>query len=226
MTEEREQPETLEKSEGAEETVAQKSEEETAEKQLSLFKRKKRNGMYISKFDEDTCKKLQLRKSIYMYLSTLCFLVSVLIVPTEGRNKLMAAVESKAAYGLPLATLYLGVCVILFALTVYIVIMNSTWHRITEEIKERYVPNGGLDKHTFISYEIFNALHILLAAGEIALTIYGFDLLGLFNAVLAAASAVLCFLSRQILYKANANNLTYVSEEELEKLNASKPKKK
>ena len=230
MTEEREQAEPLEESENAQTLagsgdapVAENSEKETAEEQLSLFKRpKKRNGMYVSKLDEDTLKKLQLRKSIYMYLSTLCFLVSVLIIPTEGRNKLMAAVESGEAYGLPLATLYLGVCIVLFALTVYIVIMNSTWHRITEEIKERYVPNSGLNKHTFISYEIFNALHILLAAGEIALTIYGFDWWGLFNATVAVASAVLCFMSRQILYKANANNLVYVSEEELEKLKVNR----
>lgn len=207
---------------------SEKSGEDTPEnkEQLSLYSRKKRNGIYVSKLDEDTCKKLQLHKSIYMYLSTICFLVSVLIIHTEGRNKLMEAVKSGEAYGLPLATLYLGVCIALFLFTVYIVIMSSTWQRITEEIKERNVPSSGLDKHTFISYEIFNALHILLAAGEIALTIYGFDWWGLFNAILSVASAVLCFISRQILFKANSNNLVYVSEEEIAKLKVSAPKEK
>ena len=208
-------------------TANEKSAESAPIEEDGFFKKKKRNGIYVSKLNEDTLKNLQKRKAMYMYLSTVLYLFSMLVIPTEGRQKLIKAVENGTSYGLPLSTLYLGVCLLLFVYTVYIVIMSSTWQRIKEEHKESNIPKGGLDKHTFISYEIFNALHVLLAAGEIALVIYGFDWWGLFNAFVAVLSAVLCFMSRQILFKANANNLIYVSEEELEKMNASanEPKK-
>ena len=208
------------------ETANEKTAESAPAEEVYSFKRKKRNGIYVSALNEDTLKNLQKRKAMYMYLSTILYLFSMLVIPTAGRQKLIEAVEKETSYGLPLSTLYLGVCLILFVFTVYIVIMSSTWQRIKEEHKESNIPKGGLDKHTFISYEIFNALHILLAAGEIALVIYGFDWWGLFNAFVAVLSAVLCFMSRQILFKANANNLIYVSEEELEKMNASAPEPK
>ena len=155
-----------------------------------------------------------------MYLSTLLFAIS-LFLQVEGRTKLS---DNKSLFAL--FSLYVLALVVLIVLTIYIAVMNRTWQKIKRELKEANTPRSGLDKHTFFSYEIFNALHILIAAAEVAVSIYGIGVWGAINIPVSIASAVLCFMSRQVLYKANAGNLEYIPAPEDEEQEQSKKEKK
>lgn len=188
---------------------------EQSEKILNIYKRK-RDGKFVSQLDDETLNKLQKRKSLYMYLSTLMFAVS-LFLQVEGRTRLS---DNKQLF--PLFTLYVLGLLSLIVLTVYISVMNRTWQKIGRELKEANTPRGGLNKHTFFSYEIFNALHVIIAGAEVAVSIYKIGVWGVLNIIVSAASAVLCFISRQILYKANANNLKYISAEEIQEAEQQK----
>lgn len=186
----------------------------------TLFpKRPKRNGKFVNKLASAELEAMQRKKSLFMYLSTLFFAVS-LFLKVEGRAKLS---ENKSLFAL--FTLYVIGLLALIVLSVYISLKNRLGQKIDCEISEKETPRSGLDKHTFISYEIFNALHMLMAAAEIAISIYSFGVWGAFNIVAAIASAVFCLLSRNILFKANAGNLEYIpwrDESQEEKHNHSK----
>lgn len=166
-------------------------------------RRRKRNGKYVSKLDAKELENLQKRKSLYMYLSTLFFAVT-LFLKVEGRTRLSENSRLFAVF-----TLYVLAEVVLIVLTVYVSVQNRTGQKIGREIKEKNTPRGGLDTRTFTSYECFNALHIALALGEIAVSLYDFGVWGALNIVSASASAVFAFLSRQVLFRANAGNLEY-----------------
>lgn len=189
----------------------------------TLFpKRPKRNGKFVNKLASAELEAMQRKKSLFMYLSTLFFAVS-LFLKVEGRAKLS---ENKSLFAL--FTLYVIGLLALIVLSVYISLKNRLGQKIDCEISEKETPRSGLDKHTFISYEIFNALHMLMAAAEIAISIYSFGVWGAFNIVAAIASAVFCLLSRNILFKANAGNLEYIpwrDESQEEKPNQSKKRK-
>ena len=185
--------------------------EPTAEKvteHVTLFKRKKRNGKFISKLDAKTLDALQRRKSLFMYLSTLFFAVTLFLKP-DGRARLAGNDSLFAVF-----TLYVLAEVALIVLSVLVSVFGRTWHKIGPELKEKNVPQSGLDGHTFWSYEIFNALHMALACGEIAVSLYDFDVWGALNIAFAVLSAAFCLVSRQILFKANAGQLEYLPARE------------
>ncbi len=198
-----------------------------SEEKLTLYARPKRNGKFLSKLESKALEKLQWRKSLFMYLSSL-FLAVSLLLPIGGREKLIARVEAGGnALALSLSTLYLIGWGVLIVLSVYVSVMSRTGQKIGAELKEKNVPRDGLDRHTFISYEAFNVLHLLVAAAEIAVSVYGFDAWSVLNIAVAAASAVFAFLSRQILFRANAGNLEYLpAREEDEPKPSSKRKHK
>ncbi|MDE6398558.1 MAG: hypothetical protein K2L51_04485 [Clostridiales bacterium] len=203
---EQEQAETQESAPAAEK---QADEGEKAIAQVTP-RRRKRNGKYISRLEQKDLDALQKRKSLFMYLSTLFFAVS-LFLKVEGRTRLSQNKELFAVF-----TLYVIAEVALIVLTVYVALMSRGGQKIGRELKERNVPQGGLDHHTFWSYEIFNAVHIALAIGEIAVSVYKFGAWGACNIAVSVASAVCCFLSRQILFKANAGNLEFLPGRETE----------
>ena len=194
---------------------------------LALYKRPKRNGKFLSKLSQKELDALQRRKSLFMYSSTLLFAVS-LCLEVEGRARLANMPSLRALF-----TLYLIGLITLIVLTVYVAVMGRTGQKIGSELKERNVPRDGLDRHTFVSYECFNVLHVLVAAAEIVISAIGFGSSGgldifvaVCNILVSAASAVCCVLSRQVLYKANAGNLEYLpAREEDEKPNEKKKKK-
>lgn len=197
--------------EKAEEQKPQEKEtidEKKAVEQVQLYKRKKRNGKYLSKLDAKMLDALQRRKTLFMYLSTLMFAVSLFLKP-DGRTRLA---ENQSLFAV--FTLYVLAEVVLIVLTVYVAIVGRRGQKIGPELKEKNVPQGGLNHHTFWSYEIFNAVHIALACGEIVVSAYDFDVWGALNIVCSVASAVFCFLSRQVLFKANAGNLDFLPARE------------
>lgn len=185
-------------------TDEEKKAGDEAIEQVTLYKRKKRTGKYISKLDTEELDRLQRRKSLYMYLSTLLFAVS-LFLKVEGRTRLS---ENRSLFAV--FSLYVFAEVALIVFTVFVAVCGRGSQKIGRELQAKHVPKDGLDAHTFVSYEIFNVLHIALACGEIAVSVYRFGIWGACNIAVSAASAVLCFLSRQILYKANAGNLEYL----------------
>jgi len=169
-----------------------------------LYKRRKRNGKFVSRLSDKELAALQRKKSLFMYLSTLMFAVS-LFLQVEGRTRLS---DNKQLFAL--FSLYVIALLVLIVLTVFISVMNRTRHKIGREIRECDTPRTGLDRRTFTSYELFNALHLLIAAAEVAGSVYEIGIWGVFNIIVSVASAVLCFISRQILFKANSNNLDFV----------------
>lgn len=182
--------------------------EQPEELPLNMYKRRKRDGKFVSKLSDKELDALQRKKSLFMYLSTLFFAIS-LFLEVEGRAKLS---DNKPLFAL--FTLYVISLVVLIALSVFISVMNRTRQKIKREIRECDAPRSGLDRRTFTSYELFNALHVLVAAAEIAVSVYKFGVWGAINIAVSAASAVTCFISRQILYKANAGNVEFVPAEE------------
>ena len=206
--------------------------DETAEnhesvERLTLYKRPKRNGKFLSKLSQKELDALQKRKSLFMYLSTLLFAVS-LFLKVEGRDRLANMSSWRALF-----TLYLIALIALIALTVYVAVMGRTGQKIGSELKESNVPRDGLNKHTFVSYEFFNVLHVLVAAAEIVISVIGFGSSGAFdifiavcNIIVSAGSAVCCVLSRQVLFKANAGNLEYLPAREEDEKPQTKKKKR
>ncbi len=182
--------------------------EQTEELPLNMYKRRKRDGKFVSKLSDKELDSLQRKKSLFMYLSTLFFAIS-LFLEVEGRAKLS---DNKPLFAL--FTLYVISLVVLIALSVFISVMNRTRQKIKREIRECDTPRSGLDRRTFTSYELFNALHVLVAAAEIAVSVYKIGVWGAINIAVSATSAVTCFISRQILYKANAGNVEFVPAEE------------
>lgn len=195
---------------------------------FTLYKRPKRNGKFISKLSKDDADALQRRKSLYMYLSTLMFAVS-LFLSVGGRTVFYETEKLFALF-----TLYVIALLVLIVLSVYIAFMNRTGQKIGGELKEKNVPRDGLDRHTFISYEFFNVLHILVAAAEVVISclIFGakYDakeyLFGVINILVSVASAVFSVKSRQILFKANKDNLEYIPAREDEQEKPEKKKKR
>lgn len=185
---------------------AQETERDESERAIRAVtpRRKKRNGKYISALEPKALEALQRRKSLFMYLSTLFFAVS-LFLKVEGRTRFS---QNRALF--PLFTLYIIALLALIVLSVYVSLLNRAVQKIGPELKESNVPRGGLDKHTFWSYEIFNALHWVLAAAEIAISVYAFGVWGAINIAASVASAVCSQISRQVLYKANAGNVTFI----------------
>lgn len=179
-------------------------------------KKKKRLGKYVSRLSSDELYKLQRRKSLYMYLSTLFFGIN-LFLKVEGRTWLSEKESLFAVF-----SLYVICQVAMLFYSVYIVIMGRLGHRIKSEIKEKDTPLDGLDKHTFRSYEIFNGFHFVMAAAEIAVSLCAFGKWGAMNIVAAIASATFSLLSRQVLYKANAGNLDFIPAREEEQQNDKK----
>lgn len=203
------------------------SESSEGEEQLTLYKRPKRNGKYLQRLESKELETLQKRKSLFMYLSTLMFAIS-LFIKVEGRARLAANTQLKALF-----TLYVICELVLVVSSVYVSVMNRSYHKIGPELKEKNVPAGGLDNHTFWSYEIFNALHFVLAAAEIVSSVYGFSgadavkiTASVANILVSAASAVFALMSRQILFKANAENLEYIPGRDDDLVDKKEKKKK
>ena len=192
----------------------------TDEQALGMYKRKKRNGKFVSALSSQDLDALQRKKSLFMYLSTLLFAVS-LFLKVEGRTKLS---ETKSLFAV--FTLYVIAELVLIILTVFIAVMNRTGQKIGRELKESCVPRDGLDKHTFLSYEAFTLLHVLMAAAEIAVSVYSFGIWGAFNIAVSAGSAVCAVISRRILFKANAGNLEYFPPREDEEPESRRNNKK
>lgn len=186
----------------------EKEEKEPREHFTLYKKRVKRTGYYLSSLSDDELNKLQFRKSLFMYLCTLFYALSMFL-KVEGRTRLS---ENKSLFAL--YSLYVILSVVMLFYTVYIVIMGRTGHKIAKRIRAKYVSTDGLDKHTFVAYELFNALHVLLALAEIAISLYKIGIWGGINVAAALATAVFSVMSRQILYRANAGNLTFVPEED------------
>ena len=151
---------------------------------------------------------MQRKKTLFMYGSTLLFAVS-LFLQVEGRARLA---DNAKLFALFTAYVLLELGLIVF--TVYISVMGRTGQKIAPTIKEKYVPVGGLDRFTFRSYEWFNALHFVLAAAEIAVSVYKIGAWGVVNILASVGSATLSLLSRNVLYKANAHQLTFVAGKE------------
>lgn len=202
------------KEESGKQTQSADKKEEAPQEQLTLYKRPKREGKFVQKRPQKELDAMQRKKSLFMYLGTLFFAVSLFLTPA-GRERLNDwATSGKNALALSLETLYLIVWVALIVLSVYVSVMNRTWQKIGPELREKNTPRDGLDRHTFVSYEFFNVLHILSAAGEIAVSVLRIDVWGVLNIIAAIASAVCAFLSRQILFKANKDSLVYVPKQE------------
>ena len=183
----------------------QKKEKEPRE-HFTLFRKDNRKGKYVSRLSEKELDKLQIKKTVFMYLSAVFFAVNLLL-KVEGRTRLS---ENKELFAL--FSLYVICELALLVYSVYIMIMGKLGHKIRREIREKDTPKDGLDKHTFRSYEVFNIFHFIMAAAEIAVSCYSFGLYGALNIAAAAASATCSLLSRQILFKANSGNLDYVPD--------------
>lgn len=196
-------------SENAQEKPTEQESDEKADGKdaIELFEKKKRNGVYYNKRPPKELEAMQTRKSLFMYGSTLFFAVS-LFLQVEGRERLS---ENSKLFALFTAYVLLELALVVFS--VYISILNRTGQRIAPTIKEKYVQKGGLDRFTFRSYEWFNAMHFVMAAAEIAVSVYKIGVWGVLNIIVSVASAVLSLLSRNVLYKANAGQLTFVEGE-------------
>lgn len=158
-------------------------------------------GKYLSRLSSDELRSMQTRKTVFMLLSTLLFAVS-LFLPVEGRRKVADIVA--------LSTLYILFDVVLIVFSVAVSYMGFKRHKIRAEISEKQSPRGGFDKHTFMSYEIFNALHAVLLVVEAVIGFLTVEVWGMLNIAVVAASFVLSMLSRYVLYRANAHNLDYL----------------
>ena len=195
----------------AEDASSEKTSDETIREpkdSIELFKKKKRNGVYYNKRPQKELDAMQSRKSLFMYGSTLLFAVS-LFLQVEGRLRFY---ENSKLFALFTAYVLLLLALIVF--TVYIAFLGRTGQKIAPTIKEKYVQRGGLDRFTFRSYEWFNAMHFVLAAAEIAVSVYKIGVWCVLNIIASVGSAVLSLLSRNVLYKANAGQLTYVPAKE------------
>ncbi len=218
--------ESAEQSAPEQHTDVQEVTNEEHDPTVTMFRRPKRLGKYISKLEQSELDKLQRKKSMFMYLSTLFFGVTLLL-KVEGREKLA---QQKSLFAL--FSLYVICLLVMIVFSVYIAVLGGTSQKIGREIKEKNTPLAGLDKRTFTSYEIFNGFHVVLALAEVAISIYGFGVWGAVNIAAAVASAACSIISRQILFKANSGNLEYFpAREESEQLpnlitkNKSKRKK-
>ena len=211
----------LEDGNGGENATVPAQREEGLDEIKRLYpSRKKRNGTYYNKRPQAELDAMQRKKSLYMYGSTLLFAVS-LFLQVEGRERLA---DNAKLFALFTAYVLLELALIVF--TVYIAILGRTGQKIAPTIKEKYVQPGGLDRFTFRSYEWFNAMHFLLAAAEIAVSVYKIGAWGVVNILASVGSAALSLLSRNELYKANAGQLTFVPEDEPQEKPQEKPKKR
>lgn len=158
-------------------------------------------GKYISRLTSAELTKWQRYKSLFMYLSTLFFAVS-LFLSVEGRVKVMGI--------LWLATLYTMFDILLIVVSVYVSFQGFKKHKITSEISELNAPKRGFNKFTYFSFELFNLLHIALFIIEVIISCLTFEVWGIINIIVVIISAVFAFISRMILFRANAHNLDYL----------------
>lgn len=163
-------------------------------------------GKYVSQKSEDELKKAQKKRLLFMYLSTLTVAV-ILFLPQEWAEFFKSVTWLQSLY-----------VVLIITIVVVSVIASFGANRkcnITKPIEETYKPKHGFEKGTFRSVEWFVIIHLLLAAAQIALFVYGtvnygakpFDIL---CAALACAGAALAYCFRQVTFRALKDNLTYV----------------
>lgn len=153
-------------------------------------------GCYVSALSGEQAQKAQKNKTVFMLISTLLYAVT-LFLPVDGRNVIAPIVW--------LLTLYLIFDIALIVFSVYASYAGQKKQRVTICFDGKNAPKGGFKRHTFVTYEIFNAMHVVYAAAEIAIVCLSFDVWGLLSAIAATGSAVSCFISRQILFRAYEN---------------------
>lgn len=164
-------------------------------------KPKKSYGSFVSSKDPELLKKSQKLRLVYMYLSTLTFAVT-LFLPQEW--------ATKAKEILALQTAYVILACVLIVISVIASYGAARGCNVTKPISEKYKPKAGFENATFASQEWFMYLHIVFAAAEIGLIIYGFGAWGLTAAVLSCAGAAFSFLSRMAAYSALKDGLDYI----------------
>lgn len=163
--------------------------------------RAEKEGKYLSQLGEKELVGLQKRKTIFMLLSTLFFALS-LFMPVMGREKLFQF--------LWLTTLYVIFDVTLILFSVYVSYQGFKKHKIRVCIYGADAPRRGFNRQTYTSYELFNGLHFAMVAIEITVSCLTVEVWGILNIVAVIASAVFSLLSRQVLYRANANLLDFL----------------
>ncbi len=164
-------------------------------------KPKKSYGSFVSNKDPELLKKSQKLRLVYMYLSTLTFAVT-LFLPQEW--------ATKAKEILALQTAYVILACVLIVISVIASYGAARGCNVAKPISEKYKPKAGFENATFASQEWFMYLHIVFAAAEIGLIIYGFGAWGLVAAVLSCAGAAFSFLSRMAAYSALKDGLDYI----------------
>lgn len=166
-----------------------------------------RAGYYVSDRSDEELEKLQRRKTLWMYLGSLCLAVAILL-PIRGQEKLIESIRADKSWALSLSTLYLLLLAATVVFSVYVSVLGRKRQRIGRTLRAKDVPRDGLDKHTFLSYEFNTVLHVLFALAEIAVAIYGFDAWSILAFACALGSGGFCIASRMVLYRANAGHMT------------------
>ena len=167
-------------------------------------KPKKLYGSFVSTKDPELLKKSQKLRLVYMYLSTLTFAVT-LFLPQEWATKAKDMIALQTAYVILAATLIVISVIASYA--------ASRSCNVSKPVSEKYKPRAGFENATFASQEWLMYLHMVFAAAEIGLIVYGFGMWGLIAAILSAAGAVFALLSRMAAYEALKDSLDYIPPE-------------
>lgn len=169
-------------------------------------KNKQTRGTFVSQKDEAVLKKAQKLRLIFMYSSTLT-LALILFIPQEWAKFAKNIVW--------LQTLYV---LLIFALIIVSVAASYGASRncnVTKPIDEKRRPKTGFEKRTFVSVELFSALHFLHAAAQMALFIYGvvnygFNIWDICAAILGCGGAAFAYMFRLVTFRTLKEDLLYI----------------
>ncbi len=173
-----------------------------------LFKRRRKivKGVYRSTKTEDALTALNKKKTLFMWLSCVFYVIPLLAYTGDGLKNFFSNPQF----------LYAALIVFLFGLafSVSAILLGRKKHKMKSETDAAAAPYFGFKKTTYISYEIFTWWHIVALGVIIGIAVIdfkNFPYVTLF-VLSMAVSAVLAILSRQILYKEGAS-MTFIKAE-------------
>jgi hypothetical protein len=169
-------------------------------------KNKQTRGTFVSQKDEAVLKKAQKLRLIFMYSSTLT-LALILFIPQEWAKFAKNIVW--------LQTLYVLLIFVLIIVSVAASYGASRNCNVTKPIDEKRRPKTGFEKRTFVSVELFSALHFLHAAAQMALFIYGvvsygFNIWDICAAILGCGGAAFAYMFRLVTFRTLKEDLLYI----------------
>ena len=147
---------------------------------------KKLSGAYYYvDTDEAELAKTSFTRTLLTVIALLLQLV-VLMLPQDG---LKFVTENIPSY----AYVYMWAVFVMFAASVYVIVMNMTRCKIQKRVPKERAPKNGFKRRTFLCSELYIAINALLFVIELSFVCIHYDAVGLvamFICALATAAAV------------------------------------